>query len=212
MTFNSSFQVMCAAALAALMIGCEDSKPTIDPKGPQPPPSSNEEVDSAMGTSQTQTTEVVTTTQPIPPFDVTALPGVPATQWTLTPGGSWYATVLPGSGDMAAAAAPAVSVTMTMWTMDGTPVLPTEGSSTTMILPMGVDMFPGWNETIEGMKIGELRKIAIPYDQSLGGDGHGLVFCEDGRDDEQMLVADVKLIGFEIEPPPLLPSDRKTQG
>ena len=195
--FPKTTALFASFVLATSMTACEKSQPEIDPKGPQPPPSSDEEVNSAKAAPETGsvTTTLVAST---PHFDVTSFPGMRATKWTPTPGGSWYATVMPGRGiDTIDDDDTTVTVSMSMWTEDGTPVLLTEQMGEDMIVPLGDDMFTGWNETLLGMRVGETRKIAIPWDQSLGRDGHGLVQCEDGSEDQQILVGDVRLIAID---------------
>lgn len=195
--FPKTAALFATAMLATTLVGCDDSKPKVDPKAPQPPPS-NEEVNTA---------KAAPTPPPSPEFDTTWLPGVSATEWTLTPGGSWYATVTPGQGtDSVDSGSGTVTVSLSMWTQDGTPVLLTPDASKDLVLPMGDDMFAGWNETIVGMRVGETRKIAIPWEQSLGHDGRGLVQCEDGSDDQQMLVGDVQLVAIDaVSEAPAMP-------
>ncbi|MEE2906589.1 MAG: FKBP-type peptidyl-prolyl cis-trans isomerase [Planctomycetota bacterium] len=195
--FPKTTALFASFVLATAMTACEKSKPEIDPKGPQPPSSSNEEVNSAQATpdNSAMPTSVAAST---PHFDATSLPGMRATKWTNTPGGSWYATVMPGRGtDIIDDGNTTVTVSLSMWTEDGTPVLLTEETGEDMIVPLGDDMFAGWNETLVGMRVGETRKIAIPWDQSLGQDGQGLVQCEDGSQDQQMLVGDIRLIAID---------------
>ena len=198
-SFRKTTVLFASAMLIAGMVGCKDSKPQIDPEGPQNPKSSDEEVDSAKATPSTGTSDaMVELTVATPDFNGQVLPGVTARNWTATPGGSWYATVMPGQGDtLVDESNVTVTVSMSMWTEDGTPVLLAQDVQGDMILPMGEDMFTGWNETIHGMRVGETRKIAMPWDQTLGQDGHGPVWCEDGAQNQQMLVGDVRLIAID---------------
>ena len=197
--FRKSTSLIASAVLIAGMTACEKDKPQIDPEGPQNPESSNQEVDSAKANPIVETPEAtMALTVVTPDFNADVLPGLTARNWTSTPGGSWYATIMPGSGhDAVDGTKRTVTVSMSMWTEDGTPVLLAQDVQGDIILPVGTDMFTGWNETIQGMRVGETRKIALPWDQTLGQDGHGLVWCEDGSQDQQMLVGDVKLIAID---------------
>ncbi|MDG2423291.1 MAG: FKBP-type peptidyl-prolyl cis-trans isomerase [Phycisphaerales bacterium] len=207
-SFTKSAALFTSFMLVVGMVGCKDSKPKVDPEGPQNPESSNQEVDSAKATPEAgTTTTTLELTAATPDFDAAVLPGITARTWTNTPGGSWYATVMPGQGnEMVDETNSTVTVSMSMWTEDGTPVLLTEEAQGDMVLPMGEDMFAGWNETIRGMRVGETRKIAVPWNQSLGEDGHGLVWCEDGSENQQMLVGDIRLIAIdEVTEAPNMP-------
>lgn len=194
---NHVFTITTFVLSTTMLVGCGGDSDT-DTGAPKPPPS-GVEVDGAMAKPASGTTADAGVA--LPGFDTTSLPGLAAADWTTTPGGSWYATVTPGLGTGVAVGTGSVTVSMSIWTEDGTPVLLAEEQEQDLVIPMGDTMFPGWNETIEGMRVGETRKITIPWEQSLGGDGRGLVQCEDGSDDPQMLVADVTLVGIDASVP-----------
>ena len=65
-------------------------------------------------------------------------------------------------------------------------------------------MFDGWNESISGMKVGEVRKLAIPHDQTIGQDGRGLLESAGRGENAQLLVADVTLLAIDAEEPSML--------
>ena len=98
MSKKKSIGFVLGGLIAFSMAGCDNDQSKLDPEGPQPPPS-NEEVDSAKGTpgAEVEVVEIVDAA-PVPDFDVSALPGVAARGWSQTDGGSWYATVMPGTG------------------------------------------------------------------------------------------------------------------
>ena len=204
MPVKKSVGFILGGLLAFTFAGCDQDQSSIDPEGPQPPPS-NEEVDSAKATpeSEVEIVEIVDAA-PTPDFDVATLPGVAARDWNQTDGGSWFATVMPGTGDAVGTETGAVTVRLSLWQADGTPVFLSSEVSGDPIFPMGSSMFPGWNETLAGMKVNEVRKIAIPFDQTRVHDGQGFVQTV-GFDDEQMLVGDVKLVAVDAGEPAAIP-------
>lgn len=200
--FFTGTSILAASLMAFTLVGCDDSKKPIDtdPEAPQPPPD-NEEVNSAKATTDEEMIEVVLVSTP--EFDVKSLPGIAGRSWQETQGGSWFATVMPGRGNAITSDTGTVTVSMSMWTEDGTEILTLQEGGRDLVLPIGEDMFPGWNETLAGMKIGEMRKIAVPWEQTRGDDGQTLMESVEGSTDQQMLVADVKLI--EINPTGMAP-------
>lgn len=195
--------ILATSIIAFTLVGCDDSsknKMDTDPEAPQPPVD-NEEVNSAKATTEQETLELVV--ESTPDFDVNTLPGIAGRRWQETAGGSWFATVMPGKGEAVDSGNGTVTVSMSMWTEDGTEILTLHEGGRDLILPVGQDMFPGWNETLAGMKIGEMRKIAVPWEQTRGDDGQPLIQTVEGSGDQQMLVADVKLI--EINPAGMAP-------
>lgn len=200
--FFTGTAILAASLMAFTLVGCDDSKKPMDtdPEAPQPPPE-DEEVNSAKATIDDETIEVVLVATP--DFDVRTLPGIAGRSWQETAGGSWFATVMPGMGEAVTADTGTVTVSMSMWTEDGTEILTLHEGGRDLVLPVGEDMFPGWNETLAGMKIGEMRKIAVPWDQTRGGNGQTLMESVNGSSDMQMLVADVKLL--EINPNGMAP-------
>ena len=201
-TFFTGTSILAASLMAFTLVGCDDSKKPMDtdPEAPQPPPE-NDEVNSAKATPVTEPVEVVMVVEP--DFDAATLPGIASRTWQETPGGSWFATVMPGRGPAVDSDTGTVTVSMSMWTEDGTEVLTIQEGGRDLVLPVGADMFPGWNETLAGMQIGEMRKIAVPWEQTRGMDGEALMQSVAGSKDQQMLVADVKLI--EINPVEMAP-------
>ena len=204
MPFKKSVGFALGGLLVFAIAGCDNDQPKIDPEGPQPPPS-NEEVDSAKATPEMEVEIVeIVEAQTMPDFDVTALPGVAARDWNQTNGGSWFATVLPGTGDSVSDETGVVTVNLSLWQEDGTPIILSSDVSEGMVLPMGSEMFPGWNETLAGMRVNEVRKIAIPYEQTRILNGQGF-FQTVGLDDEEMLVGDVKLVAVDAGEPDAIP-------
>ena len=201
-TFFTGTSILAASLMAFTLVGCDDSKKPMDtdPEAPQPP-AEDQEVNSAKAAPASEPVEVVMVVEP--DFDTATLPGIASRTWQETPGGSWFATVMPGRGQSVDSDTGTVTVSMSMWTEDGTEVLTLQEGGRDLVLPIGTDMFPGWNETLAGMKIGEMRKIAVPWEQTRGDDGQALMHTVEGSDDQQMLVADVKLI--EINPTGMAP-------
>ncbi|MBG81517.1 MAG: hypothetical protein CMJ39_12525 [Phycisphaerae bacterium] len=206
MSNKKSIGFVLGGLIAFVVAGCDNDQSKIDPEGPQPPPS-NEEVDSAKATTPETEVEVVEIVEavPMPAFDVSTLPGVPARDWSQTDGGSWFATVMPGTGDETVGnETGAVTVRISLWQEDGTPIFLSSEVVEDPVFPMGSDMFPGWNETLAGMRVNEVRKIAIPFEQTRILNGQGFVQTI-GFDDEQMLIGDVKLVAVDAAEPESIP-------
>ncbi len=200
--FFTGTSILAASLMAFTLVGCDDSQKPMDtdPEAPQPPPEDGEVNSAKTDVDEVEIEMVVVST---PDFDVNTLPGIAGRSWQETPGGSWFATVMPGRGETVTEGTGTVTVSMSMWTEDGTEILTLQEGGRDLVLPIGEDMFPGWNETLAGMKIGEMRKIAVPWEQTRGGNGETLMESVNGSIDQQMLVADVKLI--EIDPNGMAP-------
>ena len=199
------FSALLGSALICTLTACEDDKPKIDPKGPQPPPSGPGYDTTMSDPADSEFVELeLVTERPRPFFDTWELPGLAAGDWIPTEGGSWFATVTPGEGAGVESADETVSVRLSLWTADGTPVLLTDDADDVLVLPLGPDMFDGWNESISGMKVGEVRKLAIPHDQTIGQDGRGLLESAGRGENAQLLVADVTLLAIDAEEPSML--------
>ena len=197
MQMKQSMLVTLAASLGLALTGCGDGKSKTPEKESAQAPTPEKQVESAQAPAEAAPEPAK---NPQPGFDTSSLPGMAGREWTPTEGGTWYATVSPGAGEAVGPGTATVTVSMSMWTEDGSTVLLRDDDEGDLILPIGGDMFPGWNEGVAGMAVGEVRKIVIPYDQSLGGDGRGLLRCEDGSDDQQMLVIDVTLVAVDAVP------------
>ena len=89
------FSMTAFVLSVTVLTGCGSGESDSDTGAPKPPPS-GVDVDGAMSKPASGTTADSRTTSP--DFDTSTLPGLNATDWTTTPGGSWYATVTPGLG------------------------------------------------------------------------------------------------------------------
>ena len=199
MQIKHSLLVTLGASLGLAIAGCGDGQSKADKEAAQVPPGP-ETVESVESVQPPAVAEPETARAPAPGFDTSSLPGMPASEWRSSDGGTWYATVMPGMGDSVMPETATVTVSMSLWTENGTSLFPAQGTQREIVLPMGSDMFLGWNEGLAGMQVGEVRKLVIPYEETLGRNGRGLVRCEDGEDDQQMLVIDVKLVAVDAVP------------
>ena len=94
---------------------------------------------------------------------------------TTTPSGLQYLDLKPGTGREAHAGETAI-VHYTGWLTDGTKFDSSRDRNEPFSFRLGAGrVIRGWDEGVEGMKIGGLRKLTIPPDLGYGARGAGQV-------------------------------------
>ncbi|TAH51055.1 MAG: FKBP-type peptidyl-prolyl cis-trans isomerase [Chloroflexota bacterium] len=89
-----------------------------------------------------------------------------------TPSGLQYIIVQPGTGAEAKAGS-TVSVDYTGYLTDGTKFDSSIGGKP-IVFPLGAGaVIPGWDEGLQGMKVGEKRRLIIPPQLAYGAPGRG---------------------------------------
>lgn len=92
---------------------------------------------------------------------------------TTTPSGLIYDDITVGSGD-AAALGQTVSVHYTGWLTDGTKFDSSKDRSEPFEFPLGAGyVIRGWDEGVQGMRVGGVRKLTIPPELGYGARGAG---------------------------------------
>ena len=92
---------------------------------------------------------------------------------TTTPSGLIYDDITVGSGD-AAALGQTVSVHYTGWLTDGTKFDSSKDRNEPFEFPLGAGyVIRGWDEGVQGMKAGGVRKLTIPPELGYGARGAG---------------------------------------
>ena len=111
---------------------------------------------------------------------------------TTTSSGLIYDDVTMGSGD-AAALGQTVSVHYTGWLPDGTKVDSSKDRNEPFEFPLGAGyVIRGWDEGVQGMRVGGVRKLTIPPELGYGARGAGGVIPPNAT-----LVFEVELLGIE---------------
>mgnify|MGYP006384484191 CR=1 FL=1 len=111
---------------------------------------------------------------------------------TTTPSGLIFEDVNVGSG-VAAALGQTVSVHYTGWLTDGTKFDSSKDRNEPFQFPLGArHVIAGWDEGVQGMKIGGTRKLTIPPQLGSGARGAGGVIPPNAT-----LVFEVELLGLE---------------
>jgi len=92
---------------------------------------------------------------------------------TTTPSGLVYEDLSAGEGE-AAVAGQQVSVHYTGWLTDGTKFDSSKDRNDPFDFPLGAGhVIRGWDEGVQGMKIGGVRKLTIPPQLGYGARGAG---------------------------------------
>jgi len=108
---------------------------------------------------------------------------------TTTPSGLVYEDISVGEGD-AAAAGQRVSVHYTGWLTDGTKFDSSKDRNDPFDFPLGAGhVIRGWDEGVQGMQVGGVRKLTIPPQLGYGARGAGGVIPPDAT-----LVFEVELL------------------
>jgi len=109
---------------------------------------------------------------------------------TTTPSGLIIEDVIVGNG-AAAAAGQKVKVHYTGWLTNGTKFDSSKDRNDPFIFPLGAgNVIKGWDEGVQGMKIGGKRKLTIPPALGYGARGAGGVIPPNAT-----LVFEVELLG-----------------
>jgi FKBP-type peptidyl-prolyl cis-trans isomerase FkpA len=92
---------------------------------------------------------------------------------TTTESGLIYEDITPGEGDEATAGR-MVSVHYTGWLTDGTKFDSSKDRNDPFTFPLGAGhVIKGWDEGVQGMKAGGVRKLTIPPQLGYGARGAG---------------------------------------
>jgi FKBP-type peptidyl-prolyl cis-trans isomerase len=106
------------------------------------------------------------------------------------PSGLKYADQVVGTGDVAVAGK-SVSVHYTGWLENGKKFDSSVDRGQPFSFPLGAGrVIKGWDEGVQGMKVGGKRKLTIPSDLGYGSRGAGGVIPPNA-----MLIFDVELLG-----------------
>jgi FKBP-type peptidyl-prolyl cis-trans isomerase FkpA len=109
---------------------------------------------------------------------------------TTTPTGLIIEEVTVGSGALAAAGQK-VTVHYTGWLTDGTKFDSSKDRSDPFVFPLGQRrVIAGWDEGVQGMRVGGVRKLTIPPALGYGARGAGGVIPPNAT-----LVFEVELLG-----------------
>src|SRR5215467_9908502 len=108
-----------------------------------------------------------------------------------TPSGLTVEDVVVGDGTLAVAGQ-RVTVHYTGWLTDGTKFDSSKDRGDPFVFPLGAGhVIKGWDEGVQGMKVGGTRKLTIPPDLGYGARGAGGVIPPDAT-----LVFEVELLGI----------------
>lgn len=111
-------------------------------------------------------------------------------QEVTTPSGLKYVDQVVGTGDVAVAGKTA-SVHYTGWLENGKKFDSSVDRGQPFSFPLGAGrVIKGWDEGVQGMKVGGKRKLTIPSDLGYGSRGAGGVIPANA-----MLIFDVELLG-----------------
>ena len=92
---------------------------------------------------------------------------------TTTPSGLVYEEISEGEGE-AACAGKMVSVHYTGWLTNGTKFDSSKDRNDPFVFPLGAGhVIRGWDEGVQGMKVGGVRKLTIPAQLGYGARGAG---------------------------------------
>ena len=109
---------------------------------------------------------------------------------TTTSSGLTFEDVVAGTG-AAAAAGQKVTVHYTGWLTDGTKFDSSKDRNDPFVFPLGAGrVIKGWDEGVQGMKVGGKRKLTIPPALGYGARGAGGVIPPNAT-----LVFEVELLG-----------------
>lgn len=114
--------------------------------------------------------------------------GAPST----TPNGLQYIDVTPGNGPEARAGQ-SVTVHYTGWLTNGTEFDSSRGRNQPFVFPLGRgQVIRGWDEGVQGMRVGGQRRLIIPPDLGYGPRGAAGVIPPNAT-----LIFDVELLGVQ---------------
>lgn len=96
-------------------------------------------------------------------------------EMTRTDSGLHYLDLLPGTGETAIAGRQ-ISVHYTGWLTDGTKFDSSRDRGDPFVMPLGAGhVISGWDEGLEGMRVGGKRRLVIPPELAYGDRGAGTV-------------------------------------
>ena len=102
-------------------------------------------------------------------------------------------TFVEGSGEGAALAGQTVSVHYTGFLLDGTKFDSSFNRNAPFSFDLGTgQVIQGWDEGVEGMKVGEKRRLTIPADLAYGDRGAGSLIPAGAT-----LIFEVEMLAFE---------------
>jgi FKBP-type peptidyl-prolyl cis-trans isomerase len=97
--------------------------------------------------------------------------GVDTTKMTKAPAGFWYTDVATGQGESAAPGR-TVRVHYTGWLPDGKKFDSSRDRGEPFEFTLGAgQVIPGWDEGVNGMKVGGRRKLVLPSQLAYGDNG-----------------------------------------
>jgi len=135
-----------------------------------------------------------------PPED--GIPEITAIQKETTPEGLIIETIKEGS-DKTALKGMKVTIHYTGWLENGKKLDSSRDRDQAFSFPLGEGrVIKGWEKGIEGMKVGEIRRLTIPPDLAYGADGHKNMVPPDSTLIFDMEVIDVEEIKKGPEAPP----------
>jgi len=93
-----------------------------------------------------------------------------------TPSGLQYEDLVVGSGDAVAQSGHMVTVHYTGWLIDGTKFDSSKDRNNPFQFTLGArEVIAGWDEGVQGMQVGGVRKLTIPSSLGYGSRGAGRV-------------------------------------
>ncbi len=179
MTFASTFALALALGLAGCTPAATPGSTVLAPAPVESPPP--------------EPLAVAADVAKCPPMETGALPGEAVTgEWITTSSCLRYTVLRPGSGAGPKSRLSTVRAHYTGWLTDGSKF----DSSHTRGKPFDFrlsQVIPGWTEAMLGMKLGEKRKLVIPYKLAYGRDGNGAI------PPKATLIFDVELIDVLVQ-------------
>lgn len=103
------------------------------------------------------------------------LPGEPVVgEWATTPSCLRYSVLRPGAGEQPRSRLSTVRAHYTGWLTDGTQFDSSHSRGKPFDFRLS-QVIPGWTEAMLGMRVGEKRKLVIPYKLAYGREGNGTI-------------------------------------
>lgn len=154
--FDLKIELLAPLFLAATLVACSD--------------------DLSMGPGERSEPEVIETTNFHASLEITL------SEYTKTETGLYYKSIEDGKGTILAAAGDTVSVYYGAWLSNGTALDPGEiifirgdGTTAAKTLPGEGAVILGFDQGVEGMKLGGIRQIIVPPDLAYGNNWVGSV-------------------------------------
>ncbi len=155
--FDLRMELLVSLFLVAILAACSDDLP--------------------MGPGERSEPEVIETTNFHASLEITL------SEYTKTGTGLYYKSISEGEGTATAAAGDTVTVYYGAWLSDGTPLDPGEiifirddgGTNPAKTIPGEGPVIPGFDQGIEGMKLGGIRTVIVPPDLAYGNNWVGSI-------------------------------------